>query len=46
MQSDHDGSMQYGRIMKKEIAKRRLEAIEAAGGSLDDREARALKFSI
>jgi hypothetical protein len=45
MQSDHDGSMQYGKIMKKEAAERRLRRLRETGNA-DTKEAAALKFSV
>ena len=45
VRSDIDGSVQYGKIMKKQVAERRLRRLEAAGKG-DSKEAAALKFSV
>jgi hypothetical protein len=45
MKSDADGTMQYGKIMKKEVAERRLRRLQERGLG-EGKEAKALKFSV
>ena len=45
MESDVDGSMQYGKIMKKREAEKRLRRLQEQGKG-ETPGARALKFSV
>lgn len=45
VKSNTDGSMKYGKIMKKSVAERRLRLLKAAGKG-ESKEADMLKFSV